>query len=65
MPNKKKKKEGSSVGASKRKVLSGVKKAGQSKHKRAGLVFPVSRVYRQYKKGNFAPRVGLGARFVL
>lgn len=51
----------SSVGASKRKDL---RKKGVSKHKRAGLTFPVSRVHRAFKKGNFSPRIGLGAAIV-
>lgn len=55
----KQKKEASSVGASKRKSIA--KSKHVSIHKRAGLVFPVSRVKRAFKKGNYAPRIGLGA----
>ncbi|KFO83451.1 hypothetical protein N320_07883, partial [Buceros rhinoceros silvestris] len=37
----------------------------QSKSARAGLQFPVGRVYRLLKRGNYADRIGLGAAIYL
>ncbi|KAG8430446.1 hypothetical protein GDO86_020586, partial [Hymenochirus boettgeri] len=34
---------------------------GQARHPRAGLQFPVGRVHRLLRKGNYAERVGAGA----
>ncbi|KAG4304587.1 hypothetical protein PORY_001980 [Pneumocystis oryctolagi] len=36
-------------------------KSGQSRSNRAGLTFPVGRVHRLLRKGNYAQRVGAGA----
>ena len=46
--------------------MSGRSKAGsaktqKSRSKRAGLQFPVSRIHRHLRKGNFATRIGSGA----
>merc|ERR1719357_354204 len=37
------------------------KKGGKSRSSRAGLQFPVGRIHRLLKKGNYAERVGAGA----
>jgi len=36
-------------------------KASQSRSAKAGLAFPVGRVHRLLRKGNYAQRVGAGA----
>ena len=46
--------------------MSGHRKAGsaktnKSRSKRAGLQFPVGRIHRHLRKGNFATRIGSGA----
>jgi histone H2A len=38
-----------------------VKGKAQSRSKRAGLQFPVGRIHRLLRKGNYAERVGAGA----
>merc|ERR1712176_788325 len=40
---------------------SGAKSSAQSRSSKAGLAFPVGRVYRLLRKGNYAQRVGAGA----
>ncbi|GMT15484.1 hypothetical protein PFISCL1PPCAC_6781 [Pristionchus fissidentatus] len=49
--------------AAKRKSMGGVKSKGgkKSRTSRAGLQFPVGRIHRKLKKGNYAHRVGGGA----
>ena len=39
----------------------GAKSAAKSRSSRAGLQFPVGRVHRLLRKGNYATRVGAGA----
>lgn len=43
------------------KGKSGSKSAARSRSSRAGLQFPVGRVHRMLRKGNYAQRVGAGA----
>ncbi|XP_045190989.1 histone H2A-like [Mercenaria mercenaria] len=38
-----------------------IKKAGKSRSSRAGLQFPVGRLHRLLRKGNYAERIGAGA----
>ena len=38
-----------------------VRKAAETRSKRAGLTFPVGRIHRLLKKGNYAERIGAGA----
>ncbi|KAK0767474.1 histone H2A [Friedmanniomyces endolithicus] len=40
---------------------SGAKSSAQSRSSKAGLAFPVGRVHRLLRKGNYAQRVGAGA----
>ncbi|KAG4302594.1 hypothetical protein PCANB_001215 [Pneumocystis canis] len=40
---------------------SAANKSGQSRSAKAGLTFPVGRVHRLLRKGNYAQRVGAGA----
>ena len=48
-------------------IMSGRGKGGQNKEKpksrssRAGLTFPVGRIHRLLRKGNYADRIGAGA----
>jgi histone H2A len=39
----------------------GTREAGKSRSSRAGLQFPVGRVHRLLRKGNYAQRIGAGA----
>ncbi len=38
-----------------------VRKSSETRSKRAGLTFPVGRVHRLLKRGNYAERIGAGA----
>lgn len=38
-----------------------VRKVAETRSKRAGLAFPVGRIHRHLKRGNFAERIGVGA----
>jgi histone H2A len=38
-----------------------VRKTAETRSKRAGLTFPVGRIHRMLRKGNYAERVGVGA----
>jgi len=50
-----------SGGKSGGKAASGAPKTSQSRSSKAGLAFPVGRVHRLLRKGNYAQRVGAGA----
>lgn len=42
-----------------------VRAKSKSKSSRAGLQFPVGRMHRLLKKGNYAKRVGIGKKILL
>ena len=42
-----------------------VRKSAQSRSVRAGLAFPVGRIHRLLKKGNYAERIGAGSAVYL
>ena len=48
-------------GKSKSGKASGVDTKAQSRSAKAGLQFPVGRIHRLLKRGNYAQRVGAGA----